>query len=62
MGRTFTIELTDEQATMLAQIAAQEGRSPQSVVDSAFWHGLHMLASSADPATYPDDMKGDLPF
>ena len=47
-GRTFTIELTDDQAQLLDEIAADQGTTPEALLPAAIAHGLAMIAAGVD--------------
>ena len=47
-GRSFTIELTDEQAHIVADMAEGQGLSAEAVLIEAIGHGLAMILSGVD--------------
>lgn len=47
-GPTFTVELTDEQARILSEIAQAHGMDPAAVLVEAVGHGLAMIAAGVD--------------
>lgn len=47
-GRTVSIELTDDQAALLDEIAAGQRATPDRVLLDAIAHGLAMIAAGID--------------
>jgi hypothetical protein len=47
-GRTFTVELTDDQAAILDEIAAAQRTTPDAVLIDAVGHGLAMITAGVD--------------
>ena len=47
-GRSFTIDLTDDQAAILDQLAADRDADPSALLLEAIAHGLAMIAAGVD--------------
>lgn len=62
--RTFTVELDEEQARILSEIAQAHGTTPQAALIEAIGHGLAMIVAGvnesdlAEPWDHPDAKKG----
>ena len=47
-GRSITVQLTDDQATILDQLAADREADPAALLLDAIAHGLAMIAAGVD--------------
>ena len=47
-GRTITVQLTDDQAGLLDQLAADRESTPDALLLDAIAHGLAMIAAGVD--------------
>ena len=58
-GHSFTVELTDDQAAILNQLAAERAVDPAALLLDAIAHGLAMIATGVDKSDLPE--PGDKP-
>jgi hypothetical protein len=47
-GRSFTIDLTEDQARIVAEIAGAHGMKPDAVLIEAIGHGLAMIVAGVN--------------
>jgi hypothetical protein len=55
---SFTIELTEDQAAIVADMAAGHGLTMQAVIIEAIGHGIAMMVAGVDPVgDAPEELR-----